>query len=70
MAEDLRTRSPVCELIARSSCADEHAKKTGACDELLEKAVIAFADLMRYISLYVGYTPREQYWSTCDDFGR
>lgn len=54
MAEDLRTRSPVCELMARSSCADEHAKNTGAWDALLEKAVIAFEDLMNiFHDMYV-----------------
>ena len=45
MAEVFRTSLPVCELIARSSCPAVQAKNMGACDALLENAVIGFGDL-------------------------
>ena len=47
IAVALRTRAPVCELMARRSCAAVHAKNMEPVVALLENAVIALGDLER-----------------------
>ena len=52
--------------MASSSCADEHAKNTGPWDELLENAVIAFADLIKVLhEIHIATSQRDpEDWST------